>query len=70
MGFTIYTTTISLAETLSVGVSRAFVGVPADRICGVVVYGTDHSAEYHHLLGEIKCAVRGALNRPLPVAAG
>lgn len=67
MGFTIYTTTISLAETLSVGVSRAFVGVPADRICGVVVYGTDHSAEYHHLLGEIKCAVRGALNRPLPV---
>lgn len=66
MGFKIYTSTISSYEALSAGIGKALSGVPANRICGVVAYGTTQAVEYHHLLGEIKATVYNIVGRRLP----
>ncbi len=66
MGLKIYSSTLNLDGGLVLSVKEALQGIPANSICGLVVYGTT-CVEYHQLLADIRSTVRANLGHNLPI---
>lgn len=66
MGLKIYSSTLNLGGELATSIKRALQGVPANSICGLVLYGTSDEVEYHRLLANIKSAVLQQLGHNVP----
>lgn len=67
MSFKICSATIPFGQTLVADIVKAVECVPANAICGVVVYGTDSSMEYHQMLDYIAKAICEAVGKRVPV---
>ncbi len=67
MKLKIYSSTFDFSDDFSAYVKRAIDNVPIDKICGMVLCGTNDEVEYHHLLSDIKSVIYNLLGRKVPV---
>ena len=67
MGFKILSAIIDINDQLSEAVREGLQRVAAERVCGIVVYGTSEVLEYHALLTTIKSTVYDSLSATVPV---